>query len=198
MGKISTMSGEIRDPDFFCSIPLYQSNSSMDLKSKDHYEQFRRSIDIATQFHSFKLADDRSYWKGRVPSAAVLGTPYSSISASFVSFPSSSQIVVDGYICNNDLIDSERKCSQSDINYGTTDKRGNDEDEKFECPVCAYMKAGPCKEECALWDECIQNINDEKDLSKCFAVTNSMMQCMTKYEYYDILTANITINNQKQ
>jgi hypothetical protein len=44
-----------------------------------------------------------------------------------------------------------------------------------------------------LWDQCIQNINNEKDLGDCFQVTSNMIQCMVRYEYYDILTANMPI-----
>jgi hypothetical protein len=56
------------------------------------------------------------------------------------------------------------------------------------------MKAGPCKEECSLWDACIKSIKDESDLRKCYSVTNTMMQCMRRHEYYDILTANMPVN----
>jgi len=58
-----------------------------------------------------------------------------------------------------------------------------------ECPVCRFMKGGPCKTEFLKWDECIQGMKDDEDLSKCFSDTVKMMNCMRQHEYYDIMTA---------
>lgn len=187
------MYGEIQDPELLCSIPLYK-DKNVDINLKDTVE---RSIDIAIQFQESKLlANNKSFWKGRLPSATILNQHYPSVGASFVAFPFPKQIVIDGHVCANNLIDNDGHCSYvtSDINIEDTI---DDNRNKAECPVCTFMKAGPCKDECILWDECIQNINDEKDLGNCFTVTNNMMQCMIKHEYYDILTANMPINNQK-
>jgi hypothetical protein len=78
---------------------------------------------------------------------------------------------------------------------GTAEKEVGSKDSKDskdvenECPVCKYIKAGPCKAEFLDWDVCVQSMKDEDDLSKCFTLTVSMMKCMKKYEYYDIMTA---------
>jgi len=223
VGKISTMDGEISDPSFTCSLPLYLDNNNDDvtrdinLNSNDHYHDFQRSIDLATLFQSFQMQKGKSYWKGRIPGSVVLDKRYPAIGASFVSLPFSSQIVIDGYICSNEFLDKDRACvygnsnsnsnrvndsssssSSSDSDRSSEHTSEDVNDEKIECPVCKFMKAGPCKEECESWDRCIQNINSEKDLADCFTVTNEMIQCMIKYEYYDILTANMPVNDQKR
>lgn len=60
---------------------------------------------------------------------------------------------------------------------------------KSECPVCRYMKAGPCKEEFLAWDACVQGADEDNLHIECFSVTRTMMKCMQKHEYYDIMTA---------
>lgn len=62
-------------------------------------------------------------------------------------------------------------------------------DGKSECPVCRYMKAGPCKEEFLAWDACVQGANEDNLHIECFSATRTMMKCMQKHEYYDIMTA---------
>jgi len=59
-----------------------------------------------------------------------------------------------------------------------------------ECPVCKYMKGGPCKEQFLVWDACVQGMGDDDDVSVCFPVTVAMMACMRQSEYYDVMTAN--------
>eukprot|EP01039_Chlorochromonas_danica_P003881 gene3881-4239_t len=63
------------------------------------------------------------------------------------------------------------------------------EDAKNECPVCKYIKGGPCREEFLAWDHCLKSLTDDEELQKCFNVTRDMMSCMKKYEYYDIMIA---------
>ena len=58
-----------------------------------------------------------------------------------------------------------------------------------ECPVCRYMKGGPCKEQFIAWDECVQKASAEDLSTVCFKLTCSMMQCMKLHEYYDIMSA---------
>ena len=64
------------------------------------------------------------------------------------------------------------------------------EKEAAECPVCRFMKSGPCKEPFLVWDACVQGIKEDGDVTECFPSTVEMMKCMREYEYYDIMTAN--------
>ena len=43
--------------------------------------------------------------------------------------------------------------------------------DKPECPVCKYMKGGPCKKEFIGWEECVDSIGEKEDLNKCFPVS---------------------------
>ena len=58
------------------------------------------------------------------------------------------------------------------------------------CPVCRYMKGGPCKDEFIVWDACIQGLKDGEDVKACYEPTASMMGCMQSHEYYDPMTSN--------
>lgn len=80
-----------------------------------------------------------------------------------------------------DTVRNEPTLSPSDDNKVGEDDR--------ECPVCKYMKAGPCREQFEKWDTCVQGLADAEDLAKCFDVTVSMMECMRSHEYYDMMTA---------
>ncbi|RYH17257.1 hypothetical protein EON65_28835 [archaeon] len=62
------------------------------------------------------------------------------------------------------------------------------------CPVCVYLKEGPCKDEFLAWDACIRPLGKEDDFTVCFNVTTNMLRCMRKYEYYDIMVAGQDFN----
>jgi hypothetical protein len=64
-----------------------------------------------------------------------------------------------------------------------------DDDDKETCPVCRYLKKGPCKPEFIGWDNCMKSLTPEQEVTACFDMTKNMMRCMRKYEYYDIMTA---------
>jgi hypothetical protein len=58
------------------------------------------------------------------------------------------------------------------------------------CPVCRYMKGGPCKAEFIAWDVCINNLKEDQDVRVCYEATAQMMACMQQHEYYDPMTSN--------
>ncbi len=60
---------------------------------------------------------------------------------------------------------------------------------KQECPVCKYMKAGACKSFFEGWEQCLESIGPEEEITKCVGATVKMMRCMKNDEYYDIMTA---------
>lgn len=84
-----------------------------------------------------------------------------------------------------------------------------------ECPICKYMKAGPCKDSFLAMEACMdkvstssesQQVNDStitSDVSSeseqgsssrkmvCLQETIQLFACMRESEYYDIMTANI-------
>jgi len=61
--------------------------------------------------------------------------------------------------------------------------------EQPECPICKFLKGGPCKDEFLAWDHCLKALTDKQDLHTCFEQTKQMMTCMQKFEYYDIMIA---------
>jgi hypothetical protein len=72
------------------------------------------------------------------------------------------------------------------------------QEEQSECPVCKYMKAGPCREEFLAWDFCVQSADETNLHTKCFSATCNMMNCMKKHEYYDIMTAGTDFSKIEQ
>jgi hypothetical protein len=59
-----------------------------------------------------------------------------------------------------------------------------------ECPVCTFLKGGPCKDKFIVWDACVQNVDTANgvDFAKeCFQPTLEMAHCFNQHEYYDIM-----------
>jgi hypothetical protein len=83
---------------------------------------------------------------------------------------------------------SETKPSE-DVSQTENGTEEDDEDAKETCPVCRYLKKGPCKPEFLDWDTCMKSLQPGQEVTVCFDATTKMMRCMRKYEYYDIMTA---------
>ena len=209
MGRVSTMTGELKDDHCMVSLPLVPSDSI-------------GSIDLPTRLQDANVVRGKSFWKGRISAGRVLDKSYPAEKASFTEISVQKQLVVDGYLCSSEFVDDKGHClfdraqidtSSSSDNHNsnvkstedTTKTSGsssssssssnnsqsstNDGDTTNECPVCKYMKAGPCRAQFEQWDTCVQGLTDTDDLSKCFDVTMNMMQCMRGHEYYDMMTA---------
>ncbi|XP_050376130.1 uncharacterized protein LOC126793608 [Argentina anserina] len=68
------------------------------------------------------------------------------------------------------------------------DDEENGEEEKDECGFCLFMKAGPCGERFAAWEQCVKESEKNKDYAavKCVDVFKTLNECMTKnQDYYD-------------
>lgn len=94
--------------------------------------------------------------------------------------------------------------SNGDKDIGESSKSNESEDaQDDECPICKYMKGGPCRDTFVQWQECLDKVKPDvdsssseeetKNLKKCYNITTTMLQCMQKYEYYDIMTAGTVI-----
>lgn len=51
-------------------------------------------------------------------------------------------------------------------------QEGEEKGDPYECPVCKFMKAGPCNAEYLVWDDCMKEATEEDFSSKCFQVCN--------------------------
>ncbi|GKA14223.1 GCK-like protein [Tanacetum coccineum] len=62
-----------------------------------------------------------------------------------------------------------------------------EEEEEGECPFCAYMKGGECRETFINWEKCIEEAenNGEDIVNKCVEVTTALKKCMeANQDYY--------------
>nr|GEU73182.1 GCK-like protein [Tanacetum cinerariifolium] len=61
-----------------------------------------------------------------------------------------------------------------------------EEEEEGECPFCAYMKGGECKETLINWEKCIEEAknNGEGIVDKCVEVTSALKKCMEANQDY--------------
>ncbi|PWA89032.1 GCK-like protein [Artemisia annua] len=60
-----------------------------------------------------------------------------------------------------------------------------EKEEEGECPFCAYMKGGECRETFTNWEKCIESNGDEDIVEKCFEVTSALRKCMeANQDYY--------------
>lgn len=67
-----------------------------------------------------------------------------------------------------------------------------------ECPICRYMKGGPCRSSFIAWDACIKGLGENDELNVCFNQTKEMMKCMQHHEYYDIMVAGTDYSKFEQ
>jgi intermembrane space import and assembly protein 40 len=215
LGRLSNMQGEMYEENFETSIVLGLDKSLP--KSAISASQ-QALADLPTLLFknvaSVGAATDK--WTGTVPAGEVLGVSYASREGvTLERFVPDVQLVIDGHICSSKYLaedgcscafeksdvpdtvpDSALKKRVKDQPAGKREKR-QDREEKKEgeedeetCPVCRFMKAGPCGDAFRAWDDCVQGLKDGEDLKKCFPMTMDMMTCMQKHEYYDIMTAN--------
>lgn len=200
-GRLSTMAGEISDEDFTISLPLLLDDSC-------NAAETRRLLDMPTRlFRDSSLIHDKTLWRGRVPAGTVLGRYYPSESASFTVLPEKQQILLEGHICSSLYVDGEGNCTfdrssealealsaaeapVESVNSHVTSHGVEDKVEEAEeepCPLCRFVKRGPCKDSFMTWNKCMSTLKEDDELSKCFSQTANMMRCMRKYEYYDIM-----------
>jgi hypothetical protein len=208
-GRLSTVAGELKDDDCEASVTLYP-------KKREPQKSFdeRAAMDLATRLSRADVVRGKPFWKGRILPQTILDRGYSAERATFTALNWADQIVVDGYLCGSNHVDENGACtfdrstlSEKDVlppsesstmeakKSGSAGKsasasEGADDGDKAECPVCKFMKGGPCKEQFLVWDACVQGMKEDEDLSTCFPVTVKMMECMRNFEYYDIMTVN--------
>lgn len=210
VGRVSTVAGELLDDDCEAALPIHSSsNQSPNAKSDERY-----AMDLATRLKRADVVRGKLFWKGRIASQNVLKREYPAEKATFTAYNWADQLVVDGYLCGSDYVDENGSCkfdrsviANTDVTPSSTKEpqneaapvqQSNSSEKSVECPVCKFMKGGPCKEQFLLWDACVQGMKEEDDLSVCFPVTVDMMKCMRNYEYYDIMTANSESKMQQQ
>ncbi|PWA55179.1 GCK-like protein [Artemisia annua] len=73
-----------------------------------------------------------------------------------------------------------------------------EEEEEGECPFCAYMKGGECRETFINWEKCVEEAGDEDIVEKCTQVTMALTKCMeANQDYYaPILQAEKMVEQQ--
>lgn len=212
LGRVSTVAGELRDDDCEASVTLYPKTRAAGAAASSLEE--RRAMDLPTRLRRAHPVHDGP-WHGSLAATTLAGVDYPAEEAAFEAFGWDQQVVVDGRICSSDMADEQGGCSFDRASLSESDElpadtnsdsspslpppstaaaavslaNGGAEGES-ECPVCRYMKAGPCREAFLVWDACVQGISADGDVTECFPPTVAMMSCMRGHEYYDIMTAN--------
>jgi hypothetical protein len=117
-------------------------------------------------------------------------------------FPWKQQIVVEGHLCDCLHLDEEGKCTYdekegSDVAESVDEspmivpsKVLHQEEEKESCPLCRFMKKGSCREAFISWDKCMSSLKKDDQITTCSRPTFELFSCMTKDDYYDIMTVN--------
>ena len=194
IGRVSTLTGELIDDDCDPSIALQLAPVSS--SGKNH------AIDLPTRLSEMGITIT-SDWKGEIVSGNILQQQYPADNAEYIAISAEKQLVVQGVLCSSLYIDEEGNCTFDravdmqlfDAPLLTDEELANDAkkqkrriqskandppkgpaDEK-ECPVCRYMKGGPCKPEFEGWEACVESLGDSDDLTKCFDVRLELSQC---------------------
>lgn len=92
-------------------------------------------------------------------------------------------------ICEN-REDSKTEESAEESEFLIPSKTIHINEEQETCPLCRYMKKGSCRDQFIGWDKCMSSLKEKDQISKCSKPTFELFQCMTKDEYYDIMTVN--------
>ncbi|MCL4419853.1 hypothetical protein M1146_07230, partial [Patescibacteria group bacterium] len=211
-GRLSSMVGEVKDDEVEVSFPILPKGKTFT------DEEIETLLDLPTRLRDNKISlENKTFWKGRISSSQVLGKHYPAIKASVILFPFSEQAIGDGHLCSHlhfdhkeykctydislevekELPISDKSSNTSSVSSEVTSSKQIEEEslpepgQAPECPICRYLKAGPCKEEFIKWDDCVKSITNEEQLSQCAPITKSFFTCMKKYEYYDIMSAGI-------
>jgi hypothetical protein len=213
LGRVSNMAGVVKDSVVEASLPILEGNQSVHDAGR-----LQMLHDLPSRLYQIPGIDSKHFWKGRLPTGKVDDRKYPATSAQYIKLPIDKQTIVDGYLCSNFHVNNEGKCEFDQISdkdehiLQSESKISNDANEELvekhkgallqddgkesqvdseftECPVCKFLKGGPCKEEFIAWDSCLKSLAEEDDLHSCFSVTKTMMQCMKKHEYYDIMIA---------
>jgi hypothetical protein len=195
IGRVSTMVGELKVDSYEASLPIQAPNSSNSLQVL---------LDLPTRLSSD--AKSKNYWQGRVPPGKVGDRKYSALSANYIALPYEKQIVLEGYLCSDKFVDEKGNCLFDRASLETADlvlssavdgsssanesglNKTNTKVEETECPLCKYIKSGPCKEHFLAWEACVNEKTDE-EIAQCFSLTGEMMRCFKDHEYYDMMTA---------
>lgn len=220
VGRVSTMVGELKEEDYEPALPLLKAESNNNLKHQ------RELMDLPTRRMHISGMKRDAMWKGRLPPATIRGEKHPAVSGmTFTPLPLDKQIVVEGYICSSRYVDETGRCLYereedkeelhamsaaiseqaqpspsvlTEQSAAPAAASAAGDEAKAECPVCKYMKAGPCKEEFLEWDACVQSADEESLHTKCFPTTCKMMNCMKKHEYYDIMTAGTDFSKMEK
>lgn len=194
IGRVSTLAGELLDDDCDSSIAIKTTSNQIYGNITTH------AIDLPTRLRVMKLDDgvewDGQMTPSRIlnekyPTEHATFTPISKERQPVIAgILCSSQYVDDAGNCSFDRAKDmqhtgaplhtpsshsrDRDAPPPTLaTLGKTSKNSKIDEEsdgKPECPVCKYMKGGPCKQEFVGWEECVDSIGEAEDMHKCFQV----------------------------
>lgn len=109
-------------------------------------------------------------------------------------------LLLEGRICSSKyMYGGQCTFDRSDITGteavpGASGNAATEEGVEGECPICRFMKGGPCGAEFEGWSKCMEALQEagDGDVTKCAKVTHAMSTCMRQSEYYDIFIAGMT------
>jgi GCK domain len=118
-------------------------------------------------------------------------------------------LVLEGRICSSLFVEDECNCSFDRSSIETTSRIAStspkpmessssseskvDTKDDPECPICRYMKGGPCAASFEAWQGCMETAEKNKaDFAKCSDATGAMTECMLQHEYYDVFVAGMS------
>ena len=110
-------------------------------------------------------------------------------------------LVLEGRICSSRYVDSAGHCTfdRSTITGAETPRTvlkkhapEPTDEVKGQCPICTFMKAGPCAKEFEAWTSCMESLASSEGVNKCSPRTMLMTSCMRNFEYYDVFMAGMS------
>lgn len=105
-------------------------------------------------------------------------------------------LVLEGRICSSLFVEDTCHCSFDRSSIAPVPSApaatGAPPSAAPECPICAFMKAGPCAAQFEAWTACMEGADPDAADAPCVALTTAMTRCMVQHEHYDVFVAGMS------
>ncbi len=215
VGRVSTMTGELKHGQIDACIPLVVTGAINEMELLDAATRLTSSHVVGESKSLWKgrlppgSVDGRNYYSGapgmsfqRLPVDQQVVVGGTLCTNGYVdkdgncTFDRSTIVPIDSVAAgkvtttrNNSTDTTANTAIETTSTTSLSTAAANDDGET--CPLCRYMKAGPCKSEFIAWNACISLTKTDEELQQCFPVTADMMRCMRAHEYYDVMAAGM-------
>jgi hypothetical protein len=194
------MDGEITDRDFVASMPVRSAGNKHMLTEEE-------LLFIPTRLKERLGGSLTENFVGILPSDSFHKT---AVDVDFYYLSNTLQLLLGGIVCPDNCWRNDIGCrytgehitgADSSDNKSTSlivippprhNIASNHSNPNNDCPVCKWLREGPCSAEYLEWDAAMENFNrnsNEENKERFFTTAATMASCCRCNEYYDVYVA---------